>query len=302
MIEINPEELIFTYLRKKKDIEKIIQRKHIKYLPDKVELGSDFTELFQEYLTGSLMKKLSLTIGFDQFYFIENDNTVSYDITNKKIWENINFNFTHNVLDIIWYDILEKYPKDENNIYLKIELTEWEAIFLFTESSPYIIRNYALKDITVNCDFLAMAYLFKKLNQYDISKEFPLVKHFEDYKNTDYTKRLLLIKKAAEYYKFSYEVINKLFDHIARTHGQETFTNKSIVYYNPANPTKVFQLFNMNLFTCDKVLKACEFWSEQGLSYDDDDYIKAIIRETKLKENIKRLKEEIANLNSIRIK
>ena len=302
MIEIDPKELIFSYLKNKRNTEKIIQRKDIKYLPDKIEFGSDFAQPFTEYVIGSLMKKLSMALGFSNFYFMENETTVTYDLTDKKLWENINFNFTTNIIDIIWYDFLEKYPKDQSNAYLKISLTEWEAVFLHTESSSYILRNYSLDHISVNCDFLAIAYLFKYFNQFDIKKHFPLIKHFEDYKNTEYPKRFLLIKKAAEYYKFSYELINKLFDHIARTHGQETFTNKSIVYYNPANPSKVFSLFNHQLFATDIVLKACNYWLNEGnLGFDDYEYINAAIKNTNLKDNITQLKNEINNLNSIRI-
>ncbi len=302
MIEVDPKELIFLYLKNSKETEKIISRNDTKYLPDNINFGLDFTEHFTKYVIHSLINKLSLSIGFDTFYFMENETTVSYDITNKKIWEKINFNFTSNIINIIWYDFLERYPKNENKEYIKISLNEWEAIFLHTQKSPYLLLNYQLSDLDEKCDFLSMAYIFKNFNQSNITKLFPLENHFKNYKNTDYTKRFLLIKKASEYYKFSHQTINLLFDHIVRTQGIETFSQRSVVYYNPSKPTSVFKLFSNQQFGFDLVLEACDYWlNNSNLGYDDYEYINMIIKNSQLRENINLLKNELNNLNSIRI-
>lgn len=295
MIEVIPEEIIFSYLQNKREFEKVLPKSYLKYMPQFIEITEDFTDIFQKYITGRVMTKLTQNTGFAKFYFIENDNTVSYDITEKKLWNHVSFNFSRQVIDILWQDIIKQYK------LFKEQINDWDAVFLHIENSPYIFQKYRLDEISVDCNFLAMNYLFKNIFESDIKRPFPLIKHFEDYKNTDYSKRFLLIKKASEYYKYAQLLIKNISEQIIMTQGQQSFNYRAINYYEPNNPMKIFKTFSHELFAYDLVKTACNYWLNQVLAYDDYNYITSVIKESNLNENINNLKNEINILNSIRI-
>ncbi len=134
-----------------------------------------------------------------------------------------------------------------------------------------------------------------------INERFPLEIHYSDFKNTDYTKKFLLIKKTSDYYREASKVIKDMTEFIIMHQGERPFSYNNVTLYSPHNALNVFNIFNDELFCFDLVRQACNHWLNNNDAYDEYTYINSKINELGLNESIETLKNEIKLLKSLRI-
>lgn len=296
LIEVIPEEIIYKYLENKRNRKNILPVSYLKYLPQKIDISEEFVINIKKYIQYKVMTGVSQFVQFKRFNFIENENTIQIDLTDKKFWKNINFNFSENLINTIWKDIIN--PKIDNNI----NLTDWDIIFLNLEGITTNHDYLDIKKLSIDCDFLAMYYFFENIKTHKINEKFPLEKYYLNYENTNYTKKFLLIDKTAKYYKEASKVINDMTEHIIMNQGDSTFSYNNVDLYNHRDPLKVFEIFSENLFSFEIVKKACNYWlNTNNESYDEYTYINAKINETNLNESIDQLKKDVAQLRALKI-